>query len=500
LENLLLGAEAVFQWPVLAALLAGSLIGVVTGVLPGIGPAVGISVLLPFTFGMTPLTGLSLLLGVYCGGWVGGAIPAILINTPGTPAAVVTTFDGYPMARQGEATRAITLAISASFVGGVLSVFVLMLAAPPIARIASQFGAPEYFLAAMLALVLVVVALRRNWLAAVTSIGLGLFASTVGIDPNTLGQRFTFGVTELMAGLPLVPMVIGIFGIAQALALLETRPPSESREDAGPLSLSALTEVLRYPATLLKSSAIGTGIGALPGIGTVLATFFSYLEAKRASADPDSFGRGNPRGIIAAEASNNAVTGASMIPVLTLGIPGDALTALIMGVFIIHNVYPGPRLFVNNPELIYGIFISMLVINVAILSIMLCTRRWLAATVRLDPAILAVTIMAFGFIGAYAMTSNFFAVWIALGAGVVGYVGRRIGLPMIGLLLGLILGPMIESRLRQSLSRSEGSLMIFVERPIALVFLLAILFALSLPLLRSAYRWAYKPEQESPGP
>lgn len=486
MDPFLLGAEAVFQWPVLLALVAGSAVGIVTGVLPGIGPAVGISVLLPATFGIEPLTGLALLLGVYCGGWVGGAVPAVLINTPGTPAALATTFDGYPMARRGEADRAITLAMTASFIGGMISVAVLITAAPLLARFTARFGAPEYCMAALLALVLVVVALRGNRLAAITAVALGLFAGTVGIDPNTLGQRYTFGVTELLNGLPLVPVVIGLFGIAQAFALLETRRISEPLDQHhGPVQPGGLLEVLRYPRTLLKSSAIGTGIGALPGIGTVLATFFAYLEARRSSRSRDSFGRGNPEGIVAAESANNAVTGAAMIPVLTLGIPGDALTALIMGVFIIHNVYPGPRLFAEDPQLVYGIFVALLVINPTILALMALSRRWLARTVLLDPALLAVAIMAFGFIGAYAMTTDFSSVWIALGAGIVGYAGRRLGLPMVGLLLGLILGPMIESRLRQSLSRSDGSLLIFVERPIALAILLLLIAVLLWLLLQA---------------
>jgi putative tricarboxylic transport membrane protein len=488
-DPFLLGAEAVFRWPVLAALVAGSAIGILTGVLPGIGPAVGIAVLLPATFGMEPLTGLSLLLGIYCGGWVGGAVPAVLINTPGTPATVATTFDGYPMARRGEATRGITLAMTASFIGGMISVAVLIVAAPVVARFTARFGAPEYLMAALLALVLVVVALRRNWLAAVTAVALGLFLSTVGIDPNTLGQRFTFGTTELMGGLPLVPVVIGLFGIAQALALLEIRRISEGGEaDTGRVDLGGLLEVLRYPRTLLKSSAIGTVIGALPGIGTVLATFFAYMEARRSSPAPETFGQGNPEGIVAAEAANNAVTGASMIPVLTLGIPGDALTALIMGVFIIHSVYPGPRLFAEDPQLVYGIFISLLVVNLTVLALMLAARRWLARTVLLDPSLLAIGILAFGFTGAYTMTTDFFVVWIALGAGLVGYVGRRLGLPMVGLLLGLILGPMIEERLRQALSRSDGSLLIFLERPIALAILLLLLAVVLSPPLQALYR------------
>ena len=487
LENLLLGVDAVADSAVLAALVVGAAIGILTGVLPGIGPAVGISVLLPVTYSLEPLTGMAMLLGIYCGGWFGGAVPAVLINIPGTPAAVVTTFDGYPMARRGEAERALSLAIMASLVGGVASVVVLILAAPPLARLATAFGAPEYAMAALLALALVVVAFRGRMLAAITAVALGLFASSVGLDPNTLGQRYTFGFTDLLAGLPLVPVVIGVFGVAQALALLETDTvvAPEDRARRGGIRWRYLGEVFRYPATLVKSTLIGTGIGALPGIGTVLATFFAYLEARRSSRDPASFGQGNPEGIIAAEASNNAVTGAAMIPVLTLGIPGDALTALMMGVFVIHNVYPGPRLFVDDPGLVYGIFVAMLVANLLIFVLLLLSIRILGRIARLDPGVLAVSILALCFIGAYAMTTDVTGVWIALGFGVLAYLGRRLGFPMVGFLLGLILGPMIEARLRQSLSLSDGSWLIFLERPVALALSVATLAVLLWPVVQA---------------
>lgn len=490
MAELLIGLSAVLEPGVLLGLLAGSVIGIVTGVLPGIGPAVGIAVLLPLTFGMSPLAGMALMLGIYCGGWFGGAVPAVLINTPGTPAAVVTTFDGYPMARRGEAQRAISIAFAASFCGGVFSVLVLIVAAPQLALLATKFGAPEYLMAALLALVLVIAAFPGRTIAATTATALGLFASTVGLDPNTLGQRYTFGVTGLLSGLPLVPVVIGIFGVAQALSLLETRPAEDHDDRAANAGIAwqALGEVFYYPKTLLKSSAIGTGIGALPGIGTVLATFFAYLEAKRASATPQSFGHGSPEGIVAAEASNNAVTGAAMIPVLALGIPGDALTALMMGVFIIHSIYPGPRLFIDDPALVYGIFVAMLVINVAIFALLLASSRWLHRITRVDPSLLGVAILCLCFVGSYSMTSDVFAVWVALGAGVFGYAGRRVGLPMVGFLLGLILGPMIEARLRQSLSLSDGSPLIFLERPIAAVLAAAVIVAAIWPVIRALRR------------
>ncbi len=468
---------------ILVILLIGAMAGIFVGALPGIGPAVAISVALPITFSMSPLGGISLLLGIYCGSWYGGSVPAILINTPGTPSAVITTFDGAPMARNGQARRALALAFTSSFVGGILSVAVLVLATPMLAQLAKNFGAPEFLLALCFSLVLVCLALRDRMLEGIFMVVLGLSASRsawADSSPNTMTERFTFGVGALYNGLPLVPVVVGLFGIAQGLVLLDRHfaDAASPKVDAGSMKLRQYLEAFRHWRTLLRSTAIGVIVGALPGIGVETSGLYSYIAARRASRHPEQFGKGAPEGIVASETANNAVTGAAMVPVLALGIPGDAITALMMGVFMIHNIFPGPRLIIEQPELVSGIYASMLVLNLIIFALLILFTRQIARLSQIHPVILGVAILLLSFIGAYSVSNSIVNVWIALGAGIFGYFARRLGFPVIGLMLGMILGPMIEERLRQSLSISNGNLSVLVERPISLVILLLVVAVL----------------------
>ncbi|MEZ5844247.1 MAG: tripartite tricarboxylate transporter permease [Hyphomicrobiaceae bacterium] len=487
LPSLYSGFEHVLTPAVLLTMLIGSIAGIIVGALPGIGPAVAISVMLPATFGMPPIIGLTVLLAIYCGSWYGGAVPAILINTPGTPSAAITTFDGYPMARAGAAQRAICIAFTSSFVGGMLSVVSLVLFAPLLVQLARSFGAPEYLLALLMALALVLFALRDRVVEGALMLALGLAISTVGLDPNTMTERYTFGVTELYNGLPLIPVVVGLFGVAQGFVLLDRHAlgVDATRIDPGTVSLAGVVEVFRYWKTLLKSSLIGITVGALPGIGVETSGLFAYAEARRASSDPASFGKGNPEGVVASESANNAVTGAAMVPVLALGIPGDAITALIMGVFIIHNIFPGPQLFAEQPQLVSGIFASMFLMNIMIFLILLFSARYVAKLAEIPPGPLSVGILLLSFIGAYSVANNFANVWIALIAGIFGYVARRLGLPIVGLMLGIILGPLIEERLRQTLSIGQGSIGYIVERPISLAMIAAILMIVALSVVRA---------------
>lgn len=468
---------------VILSLLAGSVLGVVIGAVPGLGPAVAIAVLLPATFSMAPLAGLSLLLGIYCGAWYSGSIPAILINTPGTPVAVLTTYDGYPMARQGLAKRALSIAFTSSLFGGMVSVIALMMFAGMLANVAKNFGAVEFTAVTMLGLALIVIAHRGQRLATGMMLGIGLFFSTVGLGAATGMPRYTFGSTALLNGIPLVPVVLGIFAIAQALILIEsaltarhketetqtdcTKEVLESQVQAG-VDWSGIKEVFRHPRTLVRSTVFGVGIGVLPGVGEFLAQFLSYISARRASPNPESFGKGNPEGVIASESANNAVTGAALVPLLALGIPGEALTAMMMSVFQVNNVFPGPRLFEQSPDLIHGIYASMLIMNAFIFVFLLTLSRWTSVVTRINPLILGVTILSLAFVGAYSLNLALSDVWIALACGVFGYSARRLGLPVVPVILGMVLGPIIENHLRQSLSISDGSLMIFLQRPISL--------------------------------
>ncbi len=471
MTELLQGFAQASHWSVLACIAAGAVIGIVVGVLPGIGPGVGISVLLPLTYGMSPLAGLAILLGVYCGAFYGGAVTSILIRTPGEASSIMTMFDGYPMARRGEAERALSLAFASAFAGGMVSALALALAAPPLAAFTGHFGAADNAAAIILALVCVMSAYRGRFLAAMTMVGAGCFVATVGIDPVSNGQRFTFGATDLMSGLPLVPIVVGLFGVAQALVLISSPAVKVDPVSAGGLRLKAFAEPLRYPGTLSKSVTLGTLIGVLPAAGAALSTSLAYFEARRASKNPDSFGKGNPEGIVAAEAANNSNSGGAMVTVLTLGIPGDAITAIIMGVFIVHGIAPGPNLFVERPELVYGVFASLVYINLAILAILVASTRWLAMFTRVDPHLLGVGILLLCFIGAYSTSNSMYSVWLALGAGVFGWLCAMAGMPIVPMVLGMVMGDALEASLRQALAVSGGSPAVFVERPVSAVLI-----------------------------
>ncbi|MBL8332205.1 MAG: tripartite tricarboxylate transporter permease, partial [Rubrivivax sp.] len=340
------GFAALATLPVALSLLAGAVLGIVVGVLPGVGPGVTIAVLLPFTYGMPPLAGLSLLLGVYCGAFYGGAVTSILIRTPGEASSIMTMFDGWPMARAGQAQRALSLAFMSAFLGGVASALLLALAARPMSQLAARFGAAESVMAIVLAALCVGRAYRSQFFAAMAMMGIGFFLGTVGIDPNSNEQRYTFGAAGLLSGIPLVPVAVGLFGVAQALVMVSSPPPAPDRSliDRAGLSARAFLEPFRYPRTLAKGLTLGSAIGVLPAVGAALSTSLAYFWAQRGAKDPTPFGQGNPEGIVAAESANNSNSGGAMITVLTLGIPGDAITAIIMGVFVVHGIVPGPAL------------------------------------------------------------------------------------------------------------------------------------------------------------
>lgn len=481
LESIIVGIGAVSDPVVLAILALGAVAGVVVGALPGVGPAVAISVVLPVTFSMSPLAGISLLLGIYNGSWYGGAIPAILINTPGTPSAAITTFDGAPMARKGESQRALAIAFTSSFVAGLISAVVLVIMTPTLANLARNFGASEFLMALTLSLVLVCLALRERMLEGIFMVTLGLFISTMGIELNTLTERFTFGVTALYNGLPLVPVVVGLFGVAQGFVLIDRHFANGEQPEikTGRITLSQYFEAFKYWVTMLKSTTIGVVVGALPGIGVETSGLYAYIEARRASKTPEEFGKGAPEGIVASESANNAVTGAALVPVLALGIPGDAITALMLGVFLIHNIFPGPQLISEQPELVSGIYVSMFILNIIIFTFLFFFTKQIARLAQIHPVVLGTAILMLSFIGAYSVSNSMTNVWIALGAGIFGYFARRLGFPIIGLMLGIILGPMIEERLRQTLSIGRGDIMIILDRPISLGLLVTIILVVA---------------------
>ena len=477
MENVLAGLQQLLQPQVLAALFTGAIVGVIIGAIPGVGPAVAIAILLPVTFAMEPLTGLTLLLGIYAASMYGGAIPSILINTPGTVVNVLTTYDGYPMTRRGEGRRALTIAYSASFVGGVFSVVVLMVLALPLANFAKRFGSAEFAMAALFAMVVVVVAHREKAVAAAMTLGMGLFFATIGIERAFTSQRFTFDQPWLLSGIPLIPMVLGLFAMSQGLTLLIDKhdPPTPPKLTGS--TFQGLIEVFKYPTTLFSSAGFGVAMGILPGVGEFMAQFFSYSLAQRTSKKPELFGDGSPEGIIASEAANNAVPASAMIPLLALGIPGEALTAMMLSVFYVHNVVPGPQLFESRPDFIMGLFLSLLLTNFVIFGFLLLTTRWLIRITVVDPRFIGIVVLTLSLIGTYTSGYKLSDPLIALFFAFLGYILNRLDIPSVPIVLGLVLGPIFEARFRQALGGANGDISIFVTRPISLALILIMVVA-----------------------
>jgi putative tricarboxylic transport membrane protein len=449
-------------------------LGIIIGVLPGIGATMGVTVLLPLTFGMSPIFGITMLLGVYCGAAYGGAIPAVLINTPGTPSAICTILDGYPMATRGEAETALSTSVWASFAGGIISVALLSFLAPMLAEVAMKFSYTEYFAISFFGIIMVVFTVSRGeFLKGLIMAAFGLFLSTVGQDNMSPIQRFTFGILKLSRGLPLLPILVGIFAISQALVLTQGKIKAVELKMAGKGSrwLIGLRVLAANKMTLIKSSLIGTMVGAIPGTGGAVASFVAYSEAKRASKTPEKFGTGHAEGVVASESANNGVTGGALIPLLTLGIPGDAVTAVMLGAFVAQGLFPGPALFIQHSDIVYSIFLAMGLIYIFLLVYGVFAARLFAAVLKLQESILVPVILVICFVGAYSVNSSLLDVGIAIIFGVIGYILTKLRFPLPPIILGLILGPIAEEGLRQSLIRSDGSWAILVTSPISAVFL-----------------------------
>ncbi len=472
IDSFLLGLEHVATWQVLLALIAGALCGIVVGAIPGLEPAGAMAILLPFTLQMDPLPGVTILLGAYGGAWYGGAIPAILIRVPGTPVNVLTTYDGYPMARKGMAHRALSIAYSSSFVGGTISVLALVLLAPYLAAVAERFGAPEYAMISVLALVSVLLAHQSHVVAALMSLGFGMFLGSVGFESPFNTQRYTFDQQWLLGGVPMVPVVIGLFAMSQAFVLLQTSSyPDLGGEYESRNRFRGLLEVFKYPRTVIRSSGLGVFLGLLPGIGEFGAQFLSYSLARRFSKKPEEFGKGSPEGLVASETSISACTSTVLVPLLSLGIPADPLMAMLLAVFMIHNIVPGPQLFSEHPDFISGLYISLFVLNVTILGILLFATKYIVKLSAISPRMIGATILVLAMIGSYTQNYRLTDALITVVFAVIGRFMLRNGIPAFPLVIGLVLGPMLEVRLKQSLSLSNGDPMIFIERPIAAVLL-----------------------------
>lgn len=496
MENIVAGLELLSRWDVMLALLVGSIGGVIIGAIPGVGPAVAIAILLPATFSLEPIVGLTMLLGIYGSSMYGGAIPAVLINTPGTAVNALTSYDGYPMTQNGQAHRAVSIAYSASFWGGIFGILCLILLSPVLAVIAPMFGSREIFLAALLGIILVILAHRGQIFAAGLLAMFGIFLQTVGLDAVTYTQRYTFGQSFLSSGVNLIVVVLGLFALSQAFFLL-TAP--DSSPDAKPIAgrMSAgIKELLKHKRVATVASGFGVLLGMIPGTGEFTAQFMSYTYAQKTSKNPETFGKGSPEGLIASEAANNAVPAAAMIPLLALGIPGEALTAMMLSVFYVHNVIPGPQLFQSNIDLVYGLYFALIALNVIVMVFLLFSTNLLTKIIRVPTRFLGVMILLLSFVGVYSLRNSLTDCMMAAGFGVFGLILKRLNLPIVPIILGMVLGGIMEVKLRSALPRLKTPLDM-IDRPIAAILFGLILLVLALHARTLIKEWrTHQPEED----
>ncbi len=488
MENILAGAALLARWDVVVALFAGSIGGVIIGAIPGVGPAVAIAILLPATFSLDPIVGLTVLLGIYGSSMYGGALPAVLINTPGTAVNALTASDGYPMTLRGQAHRAVSLAYSASFWGGIFGILCLILLTPLLAWVAPQFGSREIFLAGLLGNILVVLAYRGQIMAAGMLAMFGVFLQTVGLDAITYTQRYTFGMTFLSSGVNLIVVVLGLFALSQAFFLLVEADDSPDPQPVSGSLFGGFKELLKHKRIATVASGFGVLMGMVPGVGEFTAQFMSYTYAQKTSKEPENFGDGSPEGLIASEAANNAVPAAAMIPLLALGIPGEALTAMMLSVFYVHNVIPGPALFQNNIEFVYALYLALILLNVIVVLFLISATNLMTKIIQVPTRLLGVIILMLSFVGVYSLRNSLSDCMMAAGFGVLGLVLKRLNLPIVPIVLGMVLGGIMEVKLRAAMARVKTPFDM-IDRPIAFILFVVILLVLGLHVRTLIKEW-----------
>jgi putative tricarboxylic transport membrane protein len=488
-ENLLLGFQIALQPYNLFIAVVGITLGTIIGVLPGLGGANGVAILLPLTFTMPPTSAIILLTSIYWGALFGGAITSVLFNIPGEPWSVATTFDGYPMAKRGEGGQALTAAFTSSFVGAFFSVMLITLFAPLLAEVALKFGPPEFFAIQLLTFSSFIGLGGGNPVKSLVSILLGFILASVGLDIVTGALRLTFGFTELMKGFDFIVAVIGLFGIGEILLTMEEGLSFRGvSARINPKVVWETWKILpRYYRTFIRGSFIGFWMGFKPG-GATPASFMSYAFAKRFSRHPERFGKGEIEGVVAPETAAHAAGGAALLPMITLGIPGSPTAAVMLGGLIIWGLQPGPMLFKEKPDFVWGLIASMYTGNVIGVLMVLAFVPLFAAILRIPFAILTPLIVSVCAIGAYSVHSSMIDVWYMLIFGVIGYVFKKLDYPLAPLVLALVLGDLAENALRQSLIMSQGSLLIFFTRPIAGAISAVALFFFVLPVITPWWR------------
>ena len=484
LEESLVGLSALLDPIMILAIAVGVVGGILIGILPGLTSTLGVALVIPITFSMPPQVGLAMLGGIYIASTYSGAITAVLLNIPGTPAAVATLLDGYPMSRTGQPKRALALSTFGSAAGGLISVVALLFLGPVLARISLMFGPPEYFLLAVFGITVIASLSAGTMIKGLIAGCLGLLLSTVGYHPLTGEMRFTFGLPALYDGIPLVAALIGFYSIPEVIEMIAHRsdktPTVTDSDRSSPYKY--IGEVFRQTKNLVRSSFIGIIVGIIPGVGSSVGGFVAYDAAKRGSSTPELFGKGSSEGVLASETANNAVTGGTLVPLLTLGIPGNPVTAVMLGGLMIHGLQPGAELFTTNADIVFGFIFSLFISNILLVPVGLIFANYCVRIVEVPKAILAPVILVLSMVGTYSIRSSFDDIFIMFTIGALGYLCHRFGVPRAPLVLGLVLGGLAESELERSLALVGGDAMAFVlqivTRPIALGLLVLTVLAI----------------------
>lgn len=472
MDALIAGLHMALGWQALLAVVIGSVVGVIFGAIPGLTFSMALALLLPFTFGMEAAPAIALLMGVYIGGMTGGSVSAILIGIPGTPSAAATVFDGYPMARKGEASVALGGAVIASVFGGMFSLVVMVLLLEQVAGLAIKFGPVEIFALVLFGLSTICGLGERSVVRGLVAGVLGLMLVIVGLDPIDGVARLTFGQVELQQGVNLLVGMIGLFAVPQVISTFI----EHGRVQASPMAtdvratLPSWRQLKRRFGVMLRCSGIGTVIGAIPGTGGPIAAFLAYDHARRFDRKPEAFGKGELSGVMAPESANNAVTGGTMIPLLSLGIPGDPATAVILGGMVLHGLAPGPALFQSNLPAIYAIYIAIVVAYIITLVVQIWGIRWFVRVMNVPAHLMALVIVVMCVLGSYAIRNSMFDVYLMAVMGLIGYGLKRLNIPVAPVVLGLVLGSTLENTYRTALILNEGSYKAFLDSTVALVF------------------------------
>ncbi|MGV1988719.1 tripartite tricarboxylate transporter permease [Agrobacterium sp. 22-221-1] len=485
MDGIIQSLAVIFSLSGIAALLIGAVLGIVIGALPGLGPSIGLSLLIPFTYNMSPELSMLLMISLYTSAEYGGSISAILLSTPGTAAAAATAIDGYAMAQKGRANEAISISLTASTVGGILGGLALLLLAMPLAKLALQFGPAGYFAVGLFGLTSVAALSGGSLVKGLLGAVLGLALATVGIDPIAGTPRFTFGQFELYEGVPFLAALIGLFAVSEAIALAEKQARrtemGESRVGHVFMSVALLKETWR---SMVSGSVIGTLLGILPGVGGNIACWVARDYARARDKNPQEYGKGAANGIAAPEASNNATVGGALVPLLSLGVPGSPTTAIMMGALIMHGLHPGPQLFTESPALVYSILFGVIIASLVQYLVGSLFLPIMARTLLLPTGVIAAGILAFAVLGSFAIRNLMFDVWMTLGFGLLGYLMKKLSFPVAPVILAMVLGYLIESNYRTALVSSQGSYMIFLTDPISVLFLILSAVSLTVPVYR----------------